>query len=444
MKKKKITAIVLCLVCIVTWLYPNTIFIKAGEKTIEKIEVTYLLGEWVDCNLPIDKNFISVLVYYKDGPIIQKQGVGTIYPYILKPGEQTRIQVEYQGVTDSFYVWGREESSCETEPVTTSGVIVSPKPEPVTASSFTAMVTTKPVNTAKTSTHKSVPKTYSVQLVSEYQGIYLTKKKSRKYGIFGNDDYVFAFGTNNIKKIEYQFVRKGKKKSKKWKVMKNNQVALKKQGMYVLYLRFTTLSGKKLFKNTNGFVLDKSKPVIYGAENNKKYQKKVTISYRDKLSGIKSATINGKKLKNKSTIKKNGTYKIEVTDKAKNKQSIAFTINIPTPTPKATQTPAPKPTIPPTSEPAPKPTSPPYIPVEKVTAPSSITVKKGKTKRISYQVMPSNATNKKVTFTSTNKGIVTVSADGTVRGRAEGVASVVIRSKSDSTKYATCVIFVQK
>lgn len=58
--------------------------------------------------------------------------------------------------------------------------------------------------------------------------------------------------------------------------------------------------------------------------------------------------------------------------------------------------------------------------------------------------MPSNATNKKVTFTSTNKEIVTVSADGTVRGKAEGVASVVIRSKSDSTKYAACVIFVQK
>lgn len=391
MKKKKITAIVLCLVCMVTWLNPDEIFIKAGEKTIEKIEVTYLLGEWVDCNLPIDKNYISVLVYYKDGPVIQKQGVGTIYPYMLKPGEQTRIQVEYQGATDCFYVWGMEDDSCGVELVTTSAVLVSPEPvttstvlvspKPVTASSFTSMVTTKPVNMPGPSPLKTVPQTYSVQLVSEYQGIYLTKKKNRKYSIFGNDNYVFTFGTNNIQKIEYQFVRKGKKKSKKWKVMKNNQVALKKQGMYVLYLRFTTLSGKKILRNTNGFVLDKSKPVIYGAENNKVYQKKVTISYRDKLSGIKSATINGKKLKNKSTIKKNGTYKIEVTDKSKNKQSIAFTINIPTPTPKATPTPAPNPTIPPTSEPAPEPTSPPYIPVEKVTAPSSITVKKRKNKK---------------------------------------------------------------
>lgn len=479
MKKKKLTAILLCLVCMITWIKPNEIYIIAGEKAVEKIEVSYLLEEWVDCNLPIDKNYISILVYYKDGTMIQKQGVGTVYPYTLKPGEQTKIQVEYQGATDWFYVWGMEDSFCGSEPVitstvvassesnptttsaiiaTTSAIITFPKPDPtttctvaesdkteaMTASTLASMVTDRPANTPLPSSKNHIPKTYSVQLVSSNQGIYLTKKQNKKYGVFGKDNNVFTFGTSNIQKIEYQFVKKGKKKAKKWNVMKHNQVTLKNQGMYVLYLRFTTLAGKKVLRNTNGFVLDKSKPAIYGAEDKKVYQKKVTISFSDKLSGIKSAAINGKKLKNKSTIKKNGTYKIEVTDKAENKQSLSFTINIPTPTPKATKTPAPKPTIPPTSEPAPKPTSPPYVPVEKITAPSSITVKKGKTKRISCQVMPSNATNKKVTFTSTNKGVVTVSGDGTVRGKAEGMASVVIRSRSDSTKYATCVIFVQK
>lgn len=99
--------------------------------------------------------------------------------------------------------------------------------------------------------------------------------------------------------------------------------------------------------------------------------------------------------------------------------------------------------MPPTEPPLPEPIEVPFVPVAKVTATSSLTIEKGKTKRISCQVSPSNATNPKVTFTSTNRSIVTVGGDGTVKGKKTGVANVVIRSQSDSTKYAVCVVYVR-
>lgn len=71
------------------------------------------------------------------------------------------------------------------------------------------------------------------------------------------------------------------------------------------------------------FTVDKKKPVISGAKNGKTYKKKVTLKFKDTLSGIKSVTVNGKKISAKKyngyTIKKAGKYKIVVKDKAGNK-----------------------------------------------------------------------------------------------------------------------------
>lgn len=436
MKRKKLGTLFFCFVLVVTIIITNGVFIKAVKKQIERIEVTYLLGEWVDCSQPLDKNFISIQIYYTDGSMIQKQGVGIIYPYILTPGVLSKIQVEYEGVMGEFFVWGKNKPDSDLEDISKE----SPKSStiPIVTATGTSIELPASVIPSKT----PAPPTALVsnacyELVSSKKEIVLTKKTVKKYNIYGNQNFTFTLGTNNIKKIEYQFVKKGKKKSNRWRTMKNNQVVLSKQGCYVLYLQFTTMKGKKIVRHTNGFVLDKSTPVIQGVKNKKTYHKKVTVSYEDSLSGIGEATINGEKLKKNTTIKKNGTYNVEVTDKAKNKKSLKFTVSIPTPTPK------PSPTVQPISTPVSEPEQAPYIAVTGITAASSLSVEKGKTKRISYQVNPSNATNPKVTFTSTNKKIVTVSTDGTIRGMASGVASIVIRSQSDSTKYATCVVYVK-
>lgn len=78
------------------------------------------------------------------------------------------------------------------------------------------------------------------------------------------------------------------------------------------------------------FVIDKKKPTISGAKNGKTYKKSVTLKFKDAHSGIKSVTVNGKKISAKKysgyTIKKNGKYKIVVTDKAGNKKTITIRI----------------------------------------------------------------------------------------------------------------------
>lgn len=72
--------------------------------------------------------------------------------------------------------------------------------------------------------------------------------------------------------------------------------------------------------------LDKTKPVIKGVKNNKTYKKAVKITFSDKGSGIKSAKLNGKKIKSGKKVSKKGSYTLVVTDKAGNSKKIKFKI----------------------------------------------------------------------------------------------------------------------
>ncbi len=76
------------------------------------------------------------------------------------------------------------------------------------------------------------------------------------------------------------------------------------------------------------FTIDNVKPVVKGAKNGKVYRnKKITLRFSDKLSGIKSVKINKKnRNKKKVTLKKKGTYNVKVTDKAGNVTTMKFQI----------------------------------------------------------------------------------------------------------------------
>jgi uncharacterized repeat protein (TIGR02543 family) len=66
----------------------------------------------------------------------------------------------------------------------------------------------------------------------------------------------------------------------------------------------------------------------------------------------------------------------------------------------------------------------------------------GGVKTISSNVFPETITNKSVTFTSSNEGIATVSADGKITAIAEGTAIITATSVSDPTISTTCDITV--
>ena len=72
---------------------------------------------------------------------------------------------------------------------------------------------------------------------------------------------------------------------------------------------------------------------------------------------------------------------------------------------------------------------------------SSTSVKVGKTITLVATVSPSNATNKSVTWTSSNTAIATVSSAGVVTGVAAGSATITVKTV-DGNKTATCTVTV--
>ncbi len=79
------------------------------------------------------------------------------------------------------------------------------------------------------------------------------------------------------------------------------------------------------------FVIDKTAPTIAGVRNKKYYGTTRTIQLSDKY-GIKSATLNGKVIKNGTKVGKTGKYKLVVKDRAGNVRTASFVIDKVNPT----------------------------------------------------------------------------------------------------------------
>jgi hypothetical protein len=110
------------------------------------------------------------------------------------------------------------------------------------------------------------------------------------------------------------------KKSQKIK----KSYTIKKAGRYTI-----TVKDKAGNKATYKLTIDKTKPTVKGVKNNGSYNKAVTIKFSDNKngSGIKKATLNGKTIKSGKKVSANGTYTLNVTDKAGNKTTVKFTID---------------------------------------------------------------------------------------------------------------------
>lgn len=70
------------------------------------------------------------------------------------------------------------------------------------------------------------------------------------------------------------------------------------------------------------------------------------------------------------------------------------------------------------------------------------TIEKGDTLPLVATVLPENATEKGVTWSSSDEGVATVSADGIVTAVAEGVATIKATSKENADISASCVVTV--
>ncbi len=71
-----------------------------------------------------------------------------------------------------------------------------------------------------------------------------------------------------------------------------------------------------------------------------------------------------------------------------------------------------------------------------------ISLQKGKTRTLKATISPSNASNKKVKWTSSNKKVATVTQKGKVKGIKAGTATITATARDGSKKKATCKVIV--
>ncbi|MBQ6393320.1 MAG: Ig-like domain-containing protein [Eubacterium sp.] len=71
-----------------------------------------------------------------------------------------------------------------------------------------------------------------------------------------------------------------------------------------------------------------------------------------------------------------------------------------------------------------------------------ISVQKGKTRTLKLTISPSNASNKKVKWSTSNKKIATVTQKGKVKGIKAGKAKITVTARDGSKKKANCIVVV--
>lgn len=111
---------------------------------------------------------------------------------------------------------------------------------------------------------------------------------------------------------------------------------------------------------------------------------------------------------------------------------------VPTPTPK----PAIKPTVKPTIKPTVKPTTKP-VAVTGVAIDKSLTLKVKATKTLIALIKPTNATNKTLTWISSNSSVASVDSKGKITAMKAGKATITVKTK-DGNKTASCIVTVIK
>ena len=100
----------------------------------------------------------------------------------------------------------------------------------------------------------------------------------------------------------------------------DNEFPVEKDGTYKIVAQdFAGNTSKVTFK------VDTTAPKVQGVGNHKSYRSAKTIKFTDK-NGIKSATLNGKKIKSGKKVSKPGKYTLKVTDKAGNITKVYFSI----------------------------------------------------------------------------------------------------------------------
>lgn len=167
------------------------------------------------------------------------------------------------------------------------------------------------------------------------------------------------------------------------------------------------------------FKVDRAAPAVKGPENNQQYSKPVIVQVYDE--NLLSAALNGKPFEKEITAANPGKYTVQVKDKADNVTVVDFTIV--------------KEVLPPADQ---------TVPVTGITIGTEArNMKIKESYRIPVEVLPRNATNKSVTYTTDNKNVAVVSDNGVITAKKAGSAKIMVKAMDGSGKSAVLRIRVK-
>jgi hypothetical protein len=141
-----------------------------------------------------------------------------------------------------------------------------------------------------------------------------TSKSKKKITISGIDEN----GCTTKNSVKVAADQKIKKITVNGKTQSSQKVTLKKDGTYTI--RVETKDSANVFTVCR----DTKKPTVSGVKNGETYKNSVKITFKDKTSGVASATLNGKAIKSGKKVTKSGNYTLKVTDRAGNTKTVKF------------------------------------------------------------------------------------------------------------------------
>ncbi len=168
----------------------------------------------------------------------------------------------------------------------------------------------------------------ALRITSTLKGVKLVKRSvPNTYKLYAAKTVTITVATQAGCTYYYKIAKRGQdNRELAWKKLSGNQITISASSTAKrVYLKAVNQVGKSTIRKTPGFYVDTKKPVVKGVKANKVYRKTVKLSFSDNI-GVKTATLNGKKITSGIRVSKKGTYQLIVTDKAGNKTKVKFKI----------------------------------------------------------------------------------------------------------------------
>lgn len=334
-----------------------TIDVVGTAKTVNRIEAVYV-GEPIIVGNYFDAADVEFTLYYNNGQSevistgfvvkdadrqVVKAGPNEVYVYydamyttITVPGIASDIiptntlnpvptSTTGSGISPTELPLANNEQTMAPAATTTAPTTTETTAPAATTTAPTAATTTAPTATTNIATN-NIPGALSTSfnIISNHKLIKLSGDLNSK--VFTNKKIEITIDATNANDIQYQIITgKNALSDSGWKNVSGSKITVNKTTKAcVIYFRYKDATGNIVNTHTCYFTIDKQKAKV-NVKNGKTYKTGFKLKFSD-ASGINSAKLDGKRIKNNTKITKKGLHKIVVLDAAGNKKIVKFRV----------------------------------------------------------------------------------------------------------------------